>query len=155
MASAASSPAPAYQDRVPGIGSHRGVPDVAAAGAPHAGMAVVTATGAGGYTIGGAGGTSASAPLWAGLVALADQYAGRPLGFVNAGIYRVAESPKYRVAFHDVTTVDNTVAFPPTTIRGYAASRGWDAVTGWGSPNASVLVPLLTHDVHDGDANGL
>jgi subtilase family serine protease len=144
---------PAYQDSVPGIGSHRGVPDVAADAAPH--IAVVTATGAGIYTISGHGGTSASAPLWAGLVALADQYAGRPLGFVNAGIYRVAESSKYHAAFHDVTTGHNTVAFPPTTINGYATSRGWDAVTGWGSPDASVLVPLLTRDVHDGDANGL
>jgi len=59
------------------------------------------------------------------------------------------------VAFHDVTTGHNTVAFPPTTIKGYATSRGWDAVTGWGSPDASVLVPLLTRDVHDGDAKGL
>jgi subtilase family serine protease len=144
---------PAYQDSVPGISSYRGVPDVAADAAPQ--VAVVTATGAGQYTISGHGGTSASAPLWAGLVALADQYAGRPLGFVNAGIYRVAESSKYHAAFHDITTGHNTVAFPPTTINGYATSRGWDAVTGWGSPDASVLVPLLTPDVHDGDANGL
>jgi hypothetical protein len=85
---------------------------------------------------------------------LADQYAGRPLGFVNAGIYRVAESSRYHAAFHDVTTGHNTAAFPPTTIQGYATSTGW-AVTGWGSPDASVLVPLLTQDVRDGDANGL
>jgi subtilase family serine protease len=146
---------PAYQDNVPGIGSHRGVPDVAADAAPHTGMAVVTAAGAGAYTISGAGGTSASAPLWAGLIALADQYSGRPLGFVNAGIYRVAESPEYHAAFHDVATGNNTVAFPPTVINGYATSTGWDAVTGWGSPDAKLLIPLLTRDVRDGDANGL
>ena len=146
---------PAYQDSVLGIGSHRGVPDVAADAAPATGFPVVTATRAGKYTISGHGGTSASAPLWAGLIALADQYAGRPLGFVNAGIYRIAESSDYHAAFHDVTTGDNTAAFPPTTIMGYRTSRGWDAVTGWGSPDASVLVPLLTREVHDGDANGL
>jgi subtilase family serine protease len=144
---------PVFQDSVPNIGSHRGVPDVAADAAPF--IAVVTADGASGSTISGHGGTSASAPLWAGLIALADQDAGRPLGFVNAGIYRIAESSMYRTAFHDVTTGNNTVAFPPTTMKGYAASRGWDAVTGWGSPDASVLVPLLIQDVHDGDADGL
>jgi len=52
----------------------------------------------------GSGGTSASAPLWAGLVALADQYSGRHLGFINAGIYRIGRSASYHMAFHDVTT---------------------------------------------------
>ena len=33
--------------------------------------------------------------------------------------------------------------FPPATITGYQAGPGWDAVTGWGSPNAQVLIPLL------------
>jgi subtilase family serine protease len=146
---------PAYQDNVPGIGSHRGVPDVAADAAPHTGLAIVTATRSGEYTITGGGGTSATAPLWAGLVALADQYAGRPLGFVNEGIYRVAESSGYHAAFHDVTTGRNTAVFPPRVIKGYATSTGWDPVTGWGSPDASVLVPLLSRDVRDGDANGL
>jgi subtilase family serine protease len=146
---------PAYQAGVPGIGSHRGVPDVAADAAPHPGIALVTVGGSGTYSISGHGGTSASAPLWAGLIALADQYAGRPLGFVNAGIYRGGESPEYHAAFHDITTGNNTVAFPPRTIDGSATSSGWDAVTGWGSPDASVLVPLLSRDVHPGDANGL
>ena len=91
----------------------------------------------------------------AGLIALADQYAGRPLGFVNAGIYRAAMSSTSHAAFHDVTTGRNTVAFPPTTIRGYATSEGWDPVTGWGSPDSSVLVPLLNGAVRDGDASGL
>ncbi len=91
-------------------------------------------------------------PLWAGLVALADQYAGRALGFVNAGLYRVAETSRYHAAFHDVTT--GTIRSPSRRGRS-KASRGWDAVTGWGSPDASVLVPLLTRNVHGGDANGL
>ena len=46
-------------------------------------------------------------------------------------------------AFHDITTANNTVQFPPTTITGYQAAPGWDPVTGWGSPNAQVLIPLL------------
>jgi subtilase family serine protease len=146
---------PSYQNGLPGIGAYRAVPDVAADASPHAGMAVVTSTGPGQYTISGAGGTSASAPMWAGLVALADQYAGHHLGFVNSAIYRVGRGPLYHKAFHDVTSGDNTVSFPPKTITGYQAVPGWDAVTGWGTPDANVLVPLLARDVNPNDAKGL
>jgi subtilase family serine protease len=134
---------PSYQGGVPGIGAYRGVPDVAAIASPHTGMAVVTSTGGGSYTIEGHGGTSASAPLWAGLIALADQYAGHHLGSVNSAIYRIGRGPQYHKAFHDVASGDNSVSFPPETITGYQAKAGWDPVTGWGSPDASVLVPLL------------
>lgn len=89
------------------------------------------------------GGTSASAPIWAALIALAGQYAGHRLGFVNLAIYRIARSPRYHQAFHDITTGDNTVQFPRETITGYQAAPGWDPVTSWGSPDAQVLVPLL------------
>jgi subtilase family serine protease len=135
---------PAYQRDVPGIGSTRGVPDVAADGDPVTGIAVITSNAGGGYTISGHAGTSASAPLWAGIIALADQYARRHLGFVNPAIYQIARSSHYDRAFHDVTAGNsNTAEFPPTTITGYRAGPGWDPVTGWGSPDAQVLVPLL------------
>jgi subtilase family serine protease len=146
---------PGYQDNVGGIGAYRAVPDVAALGCPQPGVAVVTAGGASKYTISGHGGTSASAPLWAGLVALADQYARRHLGFVNAALYRIGRSRLYHKALHDVTAGNNTVRFPPKTINGYHAASGWDPVTGWGSPNTSLLVPLLARSVHPGDAKGL
>jgi hypothetical protein len=42
-----------------------------------------------------------------------------------------------------VTTGNNTMTFGGVTVTGYQASPGWDPVTGWGSPNAQVLVPLL------------
>ncbi|MGH2872395.1 MAG: S53 family peptidase, partial [Solirubrobacteraceae bacterium] len=145
---------PGYQDHTPGIGRSRALPDVAGDASPQPGIAVVTATG-GGYTISHHGGTSASAPLWAGIIALADQYAGRRLGFVNAAIYRIGHSRLYHRAFHDITAGNNTVRFPPQTIRGYRATPGWDPVTGWGSPDAQVLVPLLAHSVHPDDANNL
>jgi subtilase family serine protease len=146
---------PSYQSDVAGIGEYRAVPDVASDASPHTGMSVVTSTGGGRYRITGSGGTSASAPLWAGLAALADQYAGRHLGFVNAGIYQIGRSALYHEAFHDVTTGDNSVSFPPKTITGYRAAAGWDPVTGWGSPDAAVLVPLLARYVHPDDATGL
>ncbi len=135
-------PRPGYQDGIPGIGATRGVPDVSADANDHTGMAIVL-SGDGTTMIRNSGGTSASAPIWAALIALADQYAGRHLGLVNPAIYRIARGPQYRQAFHDVTKGNNTVQFPPTTITGYQAASGWDPVTGWGSPDAQVLIPLL------------
>jgi subtilase family serine protease len=134
---------PGYQNGVPGIAAARGVPDVSADASPHTGMALVITDGGNHHTIRNSGGTSASAPLWAGLIALADQYAGRHLGFVNPAIYRIGRSASYHEAFHDITTGNNTPTFPGHTINGYTATPGWDPVTGWGSPNAQALIPLL------------
>ena len=108
----------------------------------HTGMAIVLSD-HGRTMIRNSGGTSASAPIWAALIALADQYGGRHLGLVNPAIYQIARGPQYHQAFHDVTTGNNTVQFPPKTITGYQTAPGWDPVTGWGSPDAQVLIPLL------------
>ena len=134
---------PVYQNGVPGIAAGRGVPDVSADASPHTGMALVISDGGNQYTIRNSGGTSASAPFWAGVIALADQYAGRHLGFVNPAVYRIGRSASYRDAFHDITTGNNTPTFPGHTINGYTAAPGWNPVTGWGSPNAQALIPLL------------
>ena len=85
---------PGYQDGVPGIGGARGLPDVSADASGHTGMALVISEGGGKIYIRNSGGTSASAPIWAGMIALADQYAGRHLGFVNPAIYRIARGPR-------------------------------------------------------------
>ena len=99
---------PSYQNGVQGIGSMRGVPDVAADANPDpdTGLPVVTSNPGGGYTISEHGGTSASAPIWAGIIALADQYARRHLGFVNPAIYRIARSR---------TTTRPSTTSPPAT----------------------------------------
>jgi subtilase family serine protease len=115
---------------------------VSADASDRTGVAVVFSSAAG-DVVQSHGGTSASAPIWAALIALADQYAGRHLGFVNPAIYRIARGPRYLQAFHDITTGTNTARFPPATVTGYRAAAGWDPVTGWGSPNAQVLIPLL------------
>jgi subtilase family serine protease len=133
---------PSYQARVPGIGARRGVPDVASDADPDTGIACVFA-GGGQFGIFPAGGTSAGAPVWAAIVALADQYAGRHLGFINPAIYEIGRSARYRHAFHDVTKGDNTVQVGSVTVKGFDARPDWDPVTGWGSPNAQVLIPLL------------
>jgi subtilase family serine protease len=86
------------------------------------------------------GGTSASSPQWAGLIAIADQMAGRDLGYINPGLYAVASNPaKYAADFFDPTVNCNQ----QSTIPGYCASQGWDAVTGLGTPNAAKLLPDL------------
>lgn len=106
-------------------------------------MALAVADSAHKYLLGSASGTSASAPLWGALVALADQYAHRDLGFVNRAIYSIASVPLGRAAFHDITVGSNTATVDSVTVPGYQAAPGWDPVTGWGTPNAQVLVPAL------------
>jgi subtilase family serine protease len=108
------------------------VPDVAGDADEAYGMARVDSQGGEG-SLWAAAGTSNSAPLWGGLVALADQYAHHDLGSVNPVISRIGRSTSYHKAFHDITT----------GLNGYPAARGWDPVTGWGTPNAQVLIPLL------------
>jgi subtilase family serine protease len=129
---------PSYQDGVPGIGAQRGIPDVSADADAETGLALLV-HGEGRSRLLTGGGTSASAPVWGGLAALADDYAGRRLGFLNPGLYRIGRSPLYKRAFHDITRGNNSLEH----VTGYRAARGWDAVTGWGSPDAEALIPLL------------
>jgi subtilase family serine protease len=137
---------PAYQDGVARIGATRGVPDVAANADSATAMALEYSDG----EFRPASGTSASTPLWAGVIALADSEAGQHLGFVNPAIYAIARSRAYHRAFHDVVTGDNSVLWPTGVFVGYNAGPGWDPVTGWGSPDAQYLVPLLAHTARSG-----
>jgi Subtilase family len=141
-------PRPSYQDGIPRVGATRGVPDVAADANDLSGMALAFSDGG----IVPARGTSAATPLWAAVIALADQEAGQHLGFVNPALYRIARGYAYHRAFHDVVTGDNSVMLPSRMVVGYQAGPGWDPVTGWGSPNAQVLVPLLAHNARRGGA---
>jgi kumamolisin len=77
------------------------------------------------------GGTSAVAPLWAGLVALLNQQLKQPVGFLNPLLYDPAVGT---AAFQDITSGD---------IGAYKAKPGWDACTGWGSPNGARLLQKL------------
>jgi subtilase family serine protease len=114
----------------------RGVPDVAYSGALEGGVLVVFSPfGAPSLFI--VAGTSAGVPQWSALTAIADQKAGKRLGGINATIYDSARDGS--TAFHDVRTGNNIVA----GLTGYEAAPGWDPVTGWGTPNAGLLVPLL------------
>lgn len=133
---------PSYQQNLPAsiknVQKRRAVPDVAADGNPNSGLAIyqngVWST---------AGGTSASTPVWAALVAVADQMAGHPLGFLDPALYTLANSAHYAHDFQDITVGNNSVDSNGTVVKGYSASTGWDAITGWGSPNAVNLLPDL------------
>jgi subtilase family serine protease len=137
---------PSYQNGIVRAGATRGVPDVAANADSATGMALEYSDG----ELRAATGTSAATPLWAAVIALADQEAGQHLGFVNPAIYAIARSPASHRTFHDVVTGDNSVLWPTGVIVGYNAGPGWDPVTGWGSPDAQFLVPLLAHPARSG-----
>jgi hypothetical protein len=89
-------------------------------------------------------GTSLAAPLWAGLVALANQQAAAngqpPIGFVNPALYAIGKSTNYHACFHDITTGSNTNSSSPTR---YQAVAGYDLCTGWGTPIGANLIPAL------------
>lgn len=119
----------------------RGIPDVAADANPTTAMAV--------YFAGRweqIGGTSAATPMWAGIIAVADQMAGHPLGFINPGLYQIANSAKAAQDFRDITSGDNSFqqsGANPVNVQGFTAMSGWDAVTGCGAPIADKLLPDL------------
>jgi hypothetical protein len=89
-------------------------------------------------------GTSLAAPLWAGMIALANERAANngqpPVGFVNPILYAIAKSTNYQSCFHDITTGSNTNSASPTK---YNAVAGYDLCTGLGTPNGDNLIPAL------------
>ena len=83
------------------------------------------------------GGTSFAAPMWAGYIALINEQLAStgqsPIGFINPTIYAQNVTPAYAPDFHDITS---------GTSGSYAATTGFDLVTGWGSPNAGLIDAL-------------
>jgi subtilase family serine protease len=151
---------PSYQNGVPGIGAYRGEPDVSYSGAINGGVLAVQSSSAPPpyvphvFTFGG---TSVGSPQWAGLGALADQLAGKRLGFLNKALYKIGKGGNYSESFHDITFGNNTfhIVDFSEVIDGFNTRTGWDAVTGWGTPKASTLIPLLAASVGSHDADGL
>ncbi|MFZ1087494.1 MAG: protease pro-enzyme activation domain-containing protein [Terracidiphilus sp.] len=86
------------------------------------------------------GGTSLSAPMWAGYLALANQQAatyGQPLvGNLNPAVYAIGTGANYDNDFHDVVGGNNNNGQGQS----YTAVTGYDLVTGWGSPNGPNLI---------------
>jgi kumamolisin len=106
-------------------GAGRGVPDVAANADPESGYQIR----ADGDDL-VVGGTSAVAPLYAALIALAITKHGKPFGFINPRLYSLGVG-----AFRDITTGNNGA---------YLAAIGWDPCTGLGSPKAADVISSLS-----------
>lgn len=92
-----------------------------------------------------ASGTSASAPLWAGLCALINQRAaaaGKPtVGWLNPSIYKLGTNSAYSSCFHDITIGNNEWPQSPNL---YPAVTGYDLCTGWGTPGTNLINALYT-----------
>ena len=104
----------------------RGVPDVAGDADPTSGY--VTLVDGNPDVIGG---TSAVAPLFAGLIALINESVGKPAGFINPLLYRNASTAQ---DFNDITSGNNGA---------YSAGHGWDACSGLGSPIGTQIAAAL------------
>jgi subtilase family serine protease len=140
-------PRPSYQNSVQAVtGDHRGVPDISMDASCKSSVAIY-----GSFYGGGAGhwsticGTSLATPLFAGIVALADQYAGHALGLINPAIYKI--EARHERGIVDITKGNNSQTFTEDgksyTVHGFSARKGYDLVTGVGTVNAAYFVPEL------------
>ncbi|MGB6499930.1 MAG: PKD domain-containing protein [Thermoplasmata archaeon] len=127
-------PEPWWQAGLPAGHTTRGVPDVSMVG----GTAVYVAYHGGASAVEG---TSVGTPIWAGIDALADQYAHADLGLLDPALYRVLLGSRYVDDFHDIKSGSN----------GYHARAGWDPVTGIGTP---IVANLVTDLARGGDLPG-
>jgi subtilase family serine protease len=124
----------------------RTIPDVAFNAGIDGGVAVFASPGV--YLVGG---TSAGSPMWAAIIALADQARQQAhrsrLGFANTALYAIGRNPfQARNDFHDVTSGNNALDSPV----GFEATRGYDLATGFGSPNVANLVHDLAQSPFGG-----
>jgi subtilase family serine protease len=137
---------PSYQNSVAGVvGSQRGVPDISMSGACNGAVDMYQSfagQAAGWYPTCG---TSEATPLFSGVVALADQVAGHPLGLINPALYALAAA--HAPGIVDVTSGNNTVSFSQGgalhTVTGFTAKPGYDLASGLGTINAAEFVPEL------------
>ena len=134
---------PLFQNGVASVvGSDRGTPDISMTAAVN-GAAWIYGSflGAGdpGWTL--VGGTSEATPIFAGVVALADQLAGHRLGWINPDLYALGALSQHGVqtGIVDVTTGNNTFA----GVTGFDATPGYDLASGWGTVNADKFVHAL------------
>ncbi len=137
---------PWYQNGVASVvGNARGVPDITMSAACNG--AIQTYQSFPGPPAGWhlSCGTSEATPLFAGIVALADQVAGHGLGLINPALY--AMKADHAPGLVPVTSGDNTVTVTQHgqtyTITGYQAGPGYNLASGLGTVNAAQFVPAL------------
>ena len=138
---------PSYQNAVSSVvGSQRGVPDISMSGACN-GAAIMYQSFKGGgppgfYLVCG---TSEATPIFSGIVAIADQYAGHDLGVINPALYELSQAGAPGIV--DITSGNNTVTFTQKgkvhTVVGFSALPGYDLASGVGTVDAALFVPEL------------
>jgi subtilase family serine protease len=116
----------------------RAIPDVAYNSAVISAVLVYTSFDPAGAGWALAAGTSAAAPQWAAINAIANQADGS-LGFLTPRLYQVYTDGSYSSAFHDITVGDNSAS----GVTGFSATTGWDPATGLGTPDVHGLVVAL------------
>jgi subtilase family serine protease len=96
-------------------------------------------------TMDAAGGTSGSAPLFAGVLALATQLNhGQNVGPINNALYEVLGPAGLKDGIADVVSGNNTLMFDAKVfVRGFTAARGFDVASGWGTVRANTFAPAL------------
>lgn len=108
----------------------REIPDVSADADPASGAAIYSSEGQSGGQWSAGGGTSQSAPIWAGITALLNQYLQskglHAAGFLNPALYQIAARASSYQAFHDITMGTNLH---------YPATPGYDMASGLGTPD--------------------
>jgi subtilase family serine protease len=137
---------PSFQNAVRDVvGGRRGVPDISMSAACDGSVDTYDS-----YRGASAGwsltcGTSEATPLFAGIVALADQVAGHSLGLINPALYRLAAERQPGIV--PVTSGNNTVSFTQDsreyTVTGFSARPGYNLATGLGTVDARYFVPEL------------
>ncbi|MEV7540919.1 S53 family peptidase [Streptomyces sp. NPDC089915] len=137
---------PAFQNGVAGVvGDRRGTPDISMAAAVNGGAWIYSSfdPAATGWDV--SGGTSEASPLFSGIVALADQAAGKRLGDIHEALYRL-----YGRSGHDRSTgivdVNDGTDNSYQGVTGYPAVNGYDMATGVGTLDASRFVPALARE---------
>jgi subtilase family serine protease len=143
---------PAFQSTNGVNFADRATPDVSLVADPVTSVSLYDSLDGGSSPWTSTGGTSVGTPMFAGIIALAQQdrsLAGlAPLSSVQVDqeMYSLYNSPSYSTDFHDITqgSNKNVTSSGRTTVTGYSATTGYDLATGLGSPIANMLVPALS-----------
>jgi subtilase family serine protease len=142
---------PNFQNGVRGVvGKSRGTPDISMSAAVDGGAILYYTTphsSRGPWHI--VGGTSEASPIFAGVIAIADQVAGDRLGDINSRLYKLGRNDSAENGIVDITIGNNSFA----GVTGFSATRGYDMATGWGTVDANRFVRALAGEDQQGGGN--
>jgi len=131
---------PSFQGAATPADGARDQPDVALLASPNfPGAFVFDDNGSGAGALGVVGGTSLSAPAWAGIVDLLVQQSGGKVGSINSKVYALAGAGQAAAGFHDVTSGNNGF----NGVTGFNAAPGYDQATGWGSVDINQFITAM------------